>query len=234
MKRILIIASISLLSSYSISQSRIGFDLSTRFNSLNGTLSYHSVFNSNVVFSTGFFMGSAGRSIVINDSLNLYNSNGIVPPSRNVPDTYTDTVTTYSFLDYQMSGQVMGLQLGIGYFKEFPNHHGLRLNLYSKFGIGWSNIRSYYHSTINYNETVRQTVTQHYIASISPEIYHTIRTSERNTFYWGLKLPIYYLIDRHNYHPSAYKSLFYGCEPELTIGLTRAIGKCTKQPVKEK
>lgn len=234
MKRILLITFFSILNIYSLGQSRIGFDFSTRFNSLNGTLSYHKVFNSNFVYSVGFFMGSVGSSIVLNDSLNLYNSTGIVPPSRNVPSTYTDTFTTYSFLDYQMSGQALGIQLGIGYYKEFANNHGVRVNLYSKFGLGWSIIRSYYHSTFNYNETVRRTITQHYIASISPEIYHTIRTSERNTFYWGLKLPIYYLIDTHNYHPSKYKSLFYGCEPELTIGLTRAIGKCTKQPPREK
>lgn len=208
-------------------QQRIGLDISTRnLNSLMFTFHYQSVFSGNWLYGIGFFSGSNGRDIIQNNPERLYSGTPIQSPFQNVNRPIQDSVTTYSILDYSLQVRSIGLQIGLGYFFEFGSTHGLRINLNSRLGLAQTRTVGYYRSIETLKETKAPYVNYHWVSSIGLEITHTIRLTGRFTFNYGVKLPYYLILDKRSFNPTDHKDLVYGFEPELSIGITRMIGKC--------
>ncbi|MNE28339.1 hypothetical protein D3C80_1217770 [compost metagenome] len=117
------------------------------------------------------------------------------------------------------------LTLNTGYFREFGSVHGVRVNLNGRVG-GAQNSGSYaYKGMINDTIIPVHHQKNHLVAAISPEIYHTLRQRSKLTFYYGLRFPIYFSIDKRNFNPMFRKDGFYGLEMEIALGITYFIGK---------
>lgn len=207
-------------------QQRIGMDVSTRMDNLMFTFHYQKVMKKRFLLSAGIFVGGNGKTFVSNDTLRLYTGTPIRSPYANANEPVIDSTGTYSILDYRASAASVGVQFGIGYFHEFDVQHGLRVNLNSTWGFAGTAFGAYYRSTENYTERYKSHYIEHFVSSISLEAFHTIRLSGRLTFNYGLKFPYYFTIDKAKFNPLVNRDILYGFEPQLSVGLTRVIGKC--------
>jgi hypothetical protein len=209
-----------------ISQQRIGIDVSTRITNLNVTASFNKVIKGNFIYSVGVYAGGVGTSDIYNDTMRLYSGKQIRSPYPVANQPISDSLTSYELLDYEARGRALGLQFGLGHFFEFGVMHGLRINLLGKVGLSSTKVRAYYRSTSTFSEKAQTLRTNYFYGSISPEIFHTIRKTGRNTLYWGVKLHYHFTIDKARFNPTINQDLLYGFEPELTMGFTRVIGNC--------
>jgi len=208
------------------SQQRIGFELGTRMTNLNFTFHYQKVFKTHFIWSGGVFGGTYGQSFIDNDTSLIYTGARVHSPYSNVNADYSDTTGTYHLISYDANSRAIGIQLGLGYFHEFGVVHGIRFN--ANFKVGYASVEtgSFYRSLSNYTTIRRWQWNNHMIAAFSPELYHTIRIGGRTTFYYGIRLPYFFSIDRLNFDPKLDKDVFYNLEPDLCIGLTYQVGKC--------
>lgn len=215
------------LSSFSaIGQKRIGVDLSSRLNSLNLTLNYQQVVRPKILLSTGIFFGSVGVTSTRNDSLLLYNGMGVQSPFSNANEAQTDSAYTYHLLDYRSTARIAGIQLGVGFFHEFGVVHGIRANLYTKLAWANSKLLGFYRTIPSIEEKNYRFQNSHFVGAVSLEVNHTIRLSGRFTLYYGMKLPYYFTLDKAKFNPRSHADLLSGFEPEVSLGITRVIGKC--------
>ncbi len=214
------------LTSQSIAQQRIGVDLSSRMQNLQLTVHYQGVIKNRLLYSCGVFFGGTGKSLVLNDTLQLYGGTPIMSPFSQANGLITDTSTSYSILDYSTSARLLGIQAGLGFYYELNVKHGLRFNLNGKIGIASSRVGGYYRSIENFKTVYRESYANHFMGGVSAELFHTIRMSGRWTFNYGIKVPYYFSIDRTRFNPIYQKDQLHGFEPELSIGVTRVIGKC--------
>ena len=215
-----------LLHFQSFSQQRIGADLSTRMHNLMLTVHYQKVLKNRILYSVGVFAGSNGSTFISNDTLRLCAGTPIASPYSNANNPIIDTSGTYSLLDYITTIQSIGVQFGLGYYYEFDVQHGLRINLNSSIGYVGSVLGGYYRSIDNFTEQYATHVNEHFVGSISLEAYHTFRLTGRLTFNYGVKVPYFFTIDKAKFNPTVQRDLLFGFEPQLSIGLTRVIGKC--------
>lgn len=215
-----------LLTINSLGQQRIGVDISSRMNNLMLTAHYQKVLKNRFLYSVGFSFGNYGTSFVENDSIRLYAGEPIATPFNDANTPITDSSGTYSILDYNSTARGVGIQFGLGYFHEFDVQHGLRINVNSSLNFVNTLISGYYRSIDNFTGIYKNQYYDHFVGSISLEAYHTIRLTGRLTFNYGLKVPYYFTIDKAKFNPTVNKDLLYGFEPQLSIGLTRVIGKC--------
>lgn len=225
MKKILII--ITLIPLICFGQKRLGGDLSTKGNNLNVTLTYNHVFKSNFLLSAGLFGGNYGYSGVDLTEAQYNLGRRLATPFNTLNQPITDTSgNQYELFDYGTKGNGVGIQVGLGYFHEFTEIHGIRFNLNTRVGWMISNLSLAY-----YNQSIDERISLfsqqvHLSGAISPELSHTMRLTGKITFYYGLKFPYYFSLDRAKFNPINPKDLFYFWEPELSAGITYVIGKC--------
>ncbi len=210
---------------YVTAQKRIGVDVSTRLDNLTLTVHYQEVLKNRWLYSLGLYYGTNGRVFVLHDPVQLSSTSTIKSPYTNANRMVVDSVNSYTLLDYRSSAKSMGIQFGIGYFYEFGVEHGIRVNLNSKIGYAETELYGIY-TAMNSTEVVQTHMNYHVIGALSLEVFHTIRISGRTTFNYGVKIPYFYTVDKARFNPTRHKDLLYGFEPELSIGLTRVIGKC--------
>ena len=210
----------------SFGQQRIGVDLSSRMQNLMLTVHYQKVLKNRFLYSAGIFAGNNGNVFISNDTIRLYAGTPIASPYNEANKPIIDTSGTYSLLDYRTNARSVGIQFGLGYYHEFDVQHGLRVNLNSSIGYVSTQLGGYYRSIDNFTEQYAVHHTQHFVGSISLEAYHTIRLTGRLTFNYGVKVPYFFSIDKAKFAPMVSKDLLYGFEPQLSIGITRVIGKC--------
>ena len=224
--RLSIITFLLLITSCSFGQKRIGADINTHLINLNYTIHFQEVIKGPLLYSAGIFFGGYGEG-------SNYGSPSAITSSQNMGFAYPrldtevpDTNGVYELMGYRTKGKGIGIYAGIGLFHEFGNLHGIRFNLNNRFGWMSSKTRSsYYLEGAKYNK-IRYDKSYHPSGAISIELYHTMRLTGRNTFYWGFKMPYYYSLDRGRYAPEVDSELFYKFKMDLAIGFTRAIGKC--------
>ena len=208
-------------------QQRIGFDLATKGNTLSATLTYNKVIKEKFLLSTGMFIGNFGSGFMDLNIQQFQSGQRYYTPISDFNANHLDTAgNSYRMFDYASFGSGTGIQLGLGFFHEFGDRHGVRFNLNNR--IGWMNTR---YSIFYYSEELGKGVhlmkyRSHFVGAISPEISHTIRLNGRVTLFYGFKFPYYYSIDKGKFNPRYTKDLFNEWEPELCIGLTYVIGKC--------
>lgn len=210
---------------FSIAQQRIAMDVSSRLQNANFTLSYHRVVKKQFLLSAGVFNGGNGNSYSGKDTL-LFDS-GFRPssPFDEVNNSRVDSSGNYSLLDYGTRGRSSGVLLGVGYFYPLGENHSLRANLNAKMGYAVSYIRAYYRLDETHNDMQAHYVMNHMVASFSLELYHGIKISDRMAVYYGLKIPYYFTPNKLHFNPSIYKDLYYGFEPEFSLGISYFLGK---------
>ncbi len=208
-----------ILTLHGYSQQRIAFDLTFKSLGINSTVIYQNVFYKNVFFSAGLTIGNYGKSF-----MSSYTA-GVPYGSLESPyPALTNTIGNSRLKGYSSKSTGAGIVLGIGAFKEFSVKHGVKFSLNNKlFIISQDNL---FHVGEGLDEIGILTKSTFYVASISPEISHTIWLNGRTTFNYGIKVPYFYSLDKGKYHPLYRKDVFYGFEPELSIGFTYAVGKC--------
>jgi hypothetical protein len=223
-----LLAMMTVISLTSFAQQRIGLDFTSRLSDLTTTIHYQKVIKGNWLANTGLIFGKLGHAYIVNDTNLLINGYTIRSPYASVPTHYNNTTSINSFqlLQYDTRSNGIGIQFGLGYYKEFNVTHGLRFNLNSKFYFVHSKVSAGFYDK-EYGYFVRTNFKQNYfVTSISPEIYHTIRLSGRSTFYYGLKLPYYFSLDKGKFNPKSNREILSGLEPGISVGMTYVIGKC--------
>ncbi|MFT5858606.1 MAG: hypothetical protein ACI865_000694 [Flavobacteriaceae bacterium] len=214
-----------LLSLNASSQKRIGLDVSSHLLNINTTLHYQQVLKNRLLWSFGIFRGGMGKTITDGDTLNIYEGTNYSPYSS-VNQPFVDSSGTHNLLGYSMRGKANGLQAGLGCFLPLGPKHGLRTNINFKVGYISTRVVARYKLTPSHNPVSLLSFNNHWFAGVSTEIYHTIRLIKRFTFYYGLKVPYYFSINKGRFNPLHKSDMLYGFEPEISLGLTRVIGKC--------
>jgi hypothetical protein len=208
-------------------QKRIGMDLSTKGNNLVISAHYNQIIRNNYFYSVGLFGGGFGYSGVDLTRTQFDSGRRLKSPFEQINESESDNSgNTYELFDYGTKGSGLGIQVGFGYFHEFSVVHGIRFNLNNRFGWMTSKLSvSYYNDALKQNINRFERVS-HFTGAVSPEVYHTMRWSGRITFFYGLRLPYFYSVNKENFNPQNTKDLFNSWEPEVAAGLTYVIGKC--------
>lgn len=210
-----------------IAQKRIGIDLATKkLMNLSVTAHYQKVIKKNYLLSYGIFFGNYGKSYSDNDVNLIYNNFRIHSPFSSLNQSITDTSEIYHLLNYNITGKGLGIQSGLGYFHEISVVHGIRANLNIRLGVMKDEIMASYFNVADSTYKLSRTRRSFLTGGICPEINHTIRQTGRLTFYYGIKLPFYFSLNRQLFNPLNNDELFKGPEPEFCIGITRIIGRC--------
>lgn len=226
MKNLLLIP-IFLITNAILAQQRIGLDINSHLINLNTTVHYQQVLKGPLIFSTGIYGGSFGEGENTNSRQLALSGLDLGIAYPNMTESYTDNSGTYKIVSTYTRGLGFGAQLGLGCFVEFKNFHGIRANVNSRIGWMKSDVRG------SYAFTGTDTLYRHYrqifwhpIGSITAELYHTMRLDGRWTFYWGFKMPYSFSLDKGRFNPKKDSELFYKLQLDLSLGFTRAIGKC--------
>lgn len=217
---------IVLLSITTYGQNRIDISIASNLKSFNTTAVYHHSLKHNILISGGIFGGLYGSKEIYYDTTLLNNGGRIYSAYSSINTDYKDTTGNYQLWYYRTKSQMVGIQVGIGYFHEFSTKQSIRFNLFGKFGTAYNSVRNYYYSTESHRTAILISPTYHYAANISAEIAHVFRLSGRTSFYYGLKIPYFLTIDKKNFNTTNPADLLYGFEPELQVGLTYSVGKC--------
>lgn len=219
-----------LLANFISGQERIGFDINYRNNSYGATFSYHHVFYKNWIVSLSVTGGKKGfyqseeYIPFLEDELG---SNSIVSPWNEFNAPLDSEFGLLYLKDFRTYNYSLAAQVGIGYFHNFNVIHGIRAHFTGQFGYGISDVYNVYRNTEK-PLYIHRKKAKYPIASLGLEAYHTIRVHQRFTVYYGLKIPYFFLIDKNQFNPKFKSYDFYGLMPEITLGITYAIGKCNQ------
>ncbi len=206
-------------------QQRISFDANTRLNTINFTARYMKVIKKPFFLTGGICFGLYGNGTNSYDSLDVVNSRNYSPYSK-LDLTRVDTSGVYELVKYSGNTRGIGIDLGIGAYHEFSVVHGIRFNLNHRFMFVTHIVSAYYKDWTAGNILIWRIEQAHVAGAIIPELYHTIRIGGRSTFYYGIKSPYYYSMDKANYNPKTTNDILFGFEPELAFGLTYQVGNC--------
>ena len=149
----------------------------------------------------------------------------ITPPWSAIDETFESEFGKHYLKDFRVYNKAVGAQAGLGFFHNFNITHGFRTHLFAQFGYAINEVVGYYNPIENRNWSRRYKVT-HPIAALSLEAYHTIRLYQKYTFYYGAKVPYYFLIDKQQFNPTYSNYNFYQWMPEVGLGITYLIGDC--------
>lgn len=211
------------LSSFSgFSQQRIGLELFSHFDDLSIGTHYQKVVYSKFIVGTGLIWINSRRGQNFQDESE---KNAIYTAVRNIPVSFDRNGEKYLVRSYRTVSKALMLTINTGFFHEFGPVHGIRANLNARIGV--ANNRGTYTYVGMINDTVipvRQ-IKNHLVTAVSPEIYHTLRQRQKLTFYYGLRFPVYFSLDKRNFNPISGTEGFYGLEMELVIGITYFVGK---------
>ncbi|MEX1192760.1 MAG: hypothetical protein WEA99_12370 [Brumimicrobium sp.] len=208
-----------------LAQQRIGFDVSYRQMGINSTLSYHKVFAENWLISGALTYGQKGRYIADYRDYDLSKTT-FFSPWNEVNEPIISNGSEYHLKNYSVKNKALSVQIGIGYFHSFNVQHGLRGHILAQYGQAFNRINGTYDASDQSYNKHRLTKTNHSIAAVSAELYHTIQVWQKFTFFYGLKAPYYFSIDKSRFNPTRKDDNFYGIEPELSLGITYLIGDC--------
>jgi hypothetical protein len=214
-----------IVSSWCFSQQRIGLDISYRQLGLNASISYHKVFAKNWLISGALTFGQEGRYIADYRDFELSKLD-FFSPWDEVNQPILSEGSEYLLKRYSVKNKVLSVQIGLGYFHNFGVKHGLRAHVFMQYGQAFNQISGTYEAVDQTYNKLKLSKTNHSIAAVSTELYHTIQIWRKFTFYYGLKLPYYFAVDKSRFDPKRSEENFYGFEPELTLGITFLIGDC--------
>jgi hypothetical protein len=228
MKSILFITITICLATNTFGQKRLGFDVNTRLNNFSYSTHFQQVIKGRWLYSVGVFgglMGFNGGTVISFNSLDVINGMRVKSPFQASNLAHNDTSGSYNLYSYSYGGKAIGLNVGIGYFFEFGNIHGIRINSNARIGSAKSNFHGVYVADVD-KKIHRRFEFFHPIMSISLELYHTYRLNGRYTFYYGFKVPYFFNIQKSKFNSINQRDLYSGIEVDFSLGVTYAFGKC--------
>jgi hypothetical protein len=200
------------LSNSVFSQYRWGNELSSQFEGLSYTTHVQRVVRNHFLIGVG--LGNISKQ-----SGSDYNDFDSISSFKSTPNEvlFNGEKAYHSGENTKIKGAQF--QLMTGYFLETKNKkHGLRMNVNFKFGWMFSTNVVFYKT----NDTVPAVSNYRYInffqPAVSLDLYHTIRITEKNTFYYGFKNAVY--IPSNRYKPTERSEAFRYYVPEIGVGLT--------------
>lgn len=220
MNKLLFIALIS-FSSSGFSQQRVGLELFSHLDDLSIGTHFQKVVKSKFILGGGLIWISnrRGEAFEYEPGKSLHTAN------RSVPASFVRNNETYVVQTSRTTSKALMLTLNTGFFQEFGALHGIRVNLNARIGVAVSKGTYSYYGQIN-DTVIPVRYSKNYLfAGVVPEIYHTLRQRQKLTFYYGLRFPFYFSLDKRTFDPIHRKEGFYGLEMEVAIGITYFVGK---------
>jgi hypothetical protein len=209
-----------------LAQQRIGADINTHLQNFNYSLHYQKVMKGPLLFSVGFFGGKYDMGSNMNDTTLVYGGYNLGIAYPQLTKSITNPEGTFLLGSTASIGHGLGITVGIGLFKEFKSYHGIRFNLNQRIGWMRSDVRSSYYRPFTYRRLYTYQNIWHGTAATTLELYHTYHFSGRHTFYWGVKAPYHYTLDKGRFKPQKSTEVFHQFTMDLSLGMTYAIGKC--------
>lgn len=203
------------------SQQRIGLELFSHLDDLSLGTHYQKVVYSKFIVGAGLIWINKRRGEAAQEQAATIIHTAI----RNVPEFFERGGEKYLVQGYYTISKSLMLTLNTGFFHEFDAVHGVRVNLNVRMGIAQS--RGFYSYRGMVNDTIIPVkyVQNHLVTAVCPEMYHTLRQRSRLTFYYGLRFPVYFSLNKRNFDPVFRKDGFYRLEMEGVIGATYFIGR---------
>ena len=201
-----------LLSNNLFSQYRWGNELSSEFEGLSFTTHVQKVVRSH--FLVGLGIGNLGKQ-----SGSDYND----VDSKSSFNTTANEVLINGEKAFHSgeNSKMRGAQFQImtGYFLETKNKkHGLRINANLKFGWLFSTNVVFYKINDSVPSVSYYRNTNFFKSAASLDVFHTIRITEKNTFYYGLKNLFY--LPSSAYRPTERYEAFRFFIPEICVGIS--------------
>ena len=208
------------ITSFSFSQQRIGVEVSSRLEDLSIGLQFQKVVKRNFLIGAGFlingrYWGGGVNNIETNDF-----------PFSEIEPKIVSEGTEYQIYGYSSSsGKAFSAVFMTGYFHEFSIIHGLRANFNLRCGLVQNDVYMLYEQIGNTNDRLADSKSiWHTYQALSPEIYHTIRWTEKWTIYYGVRLPVFLNFGK-DYHPKFKEDIYKRSLPEVAIGVSFSLNK---------
>jgi len=215
-----------LMCSILCAQSRVAIDLNATFLNSFTSLQYCHIIKKGLYIKSGFTFGSFGRGYAEQEASEIKLNHGLISPYSDVNSPPFDDMM---LIDYTTKVEGMGIELGIGKFWELDPVHTIRLDLQVKVYRFNEHISAHYivHQPSSYSIIELLSIKRNCF-SFGPEVFHAIRISGRLTGFYGFKFPYYLPIRTAGYRPQNRKDVTIGFQPNLTIGMSCALGKKNK------
>ena len=203
------------------SQQRVGLELFSHLDDLSVGTHFQKVIRSKFIIGGGLIWINRR----VGEAFEYESGKILHTAMRNVPPSFERNNETYIVQTSRTTSKALMLTLNTGFFHEFGPLHGIRVNLNGRIGIAGSKGTYSYYGQINDTVIPVRYSKNHLVTGVVPEIYHTLRQRKKLTFYYGLRFPFYFSLDKRNFEPMHRKEGFYGLEMEVAIGITYFVGK---------
>lgn len=220
MSKLLFIVSV-FFSFLGFSQQRVGLELFSHLDDLSLGTHFQKVVKAKFILGGGFVWINRR----LGEAFSEEQSSSISAAIRNIPVSFDRNGEKYVVQGYRTKSKAFMLTLNTGFFHEFGTVHGIRVNLNGRIGVAENKGTYHYSGQINDTIVPVKYTRNHLVTAVSPEIYHTLRQRQKLTFYYGLRFPVYFSLDKQHFDPVYRKDGFYGFEPEIAIGITYFVGK---------
>jgi hypothetical protein len=220
MTKLLLIAFV--LSAFSgFSQQRVGLEVFSHFDDLSLGTHFQKVIKPKFIVGGGFVWINRR----LGEAFSEEKSAPLTTAIRNIPVSFDRNGEKYVVQGYRTKSKAFILTLNTGFFHELGTVHGIRVNVNGRIGVAENTGTYHYSGQINDTIIPIKYNRNHLVTAVCPEIYHTLRQRQKLTFYYGLRFPVYFSLDKRNFDPVFRKDGFYGLEPEIAIGITYFVGK---------
>ena len=206
-----------------VAQSRIAMEANCTF-----VRGYLSAFYCPVVFQhyyikSGVSWGNFGRDYVEVNAPGTDPAHALPSPYKAM-NRFSDSLMLEGFFSRNNGFSV---EAGLGRFWELTPIHTFRLDFQVKWYAMEDRIGAFYvhNSDPEGDLYLMRFKIWHYGLSFGPEVFHAIRVSPRLTVYYGLKLPFLIALNSDGYQNQSYSMPTKGLRPNLTLGLSCALGK---------
>ncbi len=214
-----LLTTVFFIASFSFSQQRMSAELSSRFEDLSLGLQFQKVVKPNVLLGAGFLVNGRYFGGGVNDI-----------DARDFPFSEIERKKVVNGVEYEIYGysssssKAFSAVLMSGYFHEFSIIHGLRLNLNFRCGLIQNEVFMLYKEVGNTGFLPKTNTIWHSYQAVSPEVYHTIRWTERWTIYYGVRLPVFLNFGK-DYHPKFKEDIYKRSVLEVALGLSFSLEK---------
>lgn len=209
-------------------QRRVALDMNYRPNALGLTLGYHKVVKGKWLLSASLSAGKKGKYYsedYISFGADLPIETAITSPWSKLNKPYESDEGTHYLKDFIVENRSITVQGGLGYYHSFNIDHGIRTHLFAQFGYALDEVRVIYNGYEYPRKSIYHSL-NYPIGALSLEAYHTIRIYQKFTFYYGFKMPYYFILDKNQFNPQHNSYNFYRWMPEVGLGVTYLIGDC--------
>lgn len=217
----LTIIGLLLLSFPAFSQQRVGLELFSHLDDLSLGTHFQKVVKTKFILGGGFVWINRR----LGEAFSEEQSSSLSTAIRNIPASFDRNGEKYVVQGYRTKSKAFMLTLNTGFFHEFGTVHGIRVNVNGRIGVAENTGTYLYSGQVNDTIIPVKYTRNHLVTAVSPEIYHTLRQRQKLTFYYGLRFPVYFSLDKRHFDPVFRKDGFYGFEPEIAIGITYFVGK---------